>query len=74
MAFGRGRHGFCKRALWFLKESFEVESGLFLAAEDAALDNASLSQGARKGHKACKYMRIYLWTALRIRDFRMTHL
>ena len=77
MAFGRGRHGFCKRALWFLKESFEVGAGLFLGTEDTRLDNASLSNRvnpwARRGHRACKYMRIYLWAALRIRDFRMTH-
>ena len=54
---------------WFLKESFEVESGLFLAAENAALDNASLSHGVRKRYRVYKYMCIYLWGALRIRDF-----
>jgi len=59
-------NGFWKRAVWFLKEGFEVKSGLFLAAEDAALDNASLSHGARKGHKPYKHMRINLWSASRI--------
>ena len=76
-------NGFWKRAVWFLRKGFMGfgkglcgfwkrdlrEAGLFLGTEDTALDNASLSHGVRKRYRAYKYLRIYLWSALRSRDF-----